>query len=166
VVGNARRTRSGAGGRDGDDGRQQPCPRPLGSDHVRLQRRRRLAKSGGSCGIDDLPVSKELRDRIMEWQDWYERSPLYMTDEWDDLDIFSAEGEAIARAVKAELPDWTIVYHHEAKSIATQGQRWRRWFRVWARARRRGQAKKALTHMVTRHWRRASRTGYVYEITG
>jgi hypothetical protein len=82
------------------------------------------AKSGGACGIDDLPVSQELRDRMMQWQDWYERSPLYMIDEWNDLDIFSAEGESIARAVKAELPDWTVVYSNEAKSIAHSRENW------------------------------------------
>jgi hypothetical protein len=33
-----------------------------------------------------------------------------------DLDAFDAEGRAIARAVKTELPDWSIVYFDEAEA--------------------------------------------------
>ena len=31
-----------------------------------------------------------------------------------DLETFATEGRAIARAVKAEVPDWSIVYFDEA----------------------------------------------------
>jgi hypothetical protein len=31
-----------------------------------------------------------------------------------DLDTFAAEGRAIARPMKAELPDWSIVYFDDA----------------------------------------------------
>jgi len=33
-----------------------------------------------------------------------------------DLDAFAAKGRAIARAVKAELPGWSIVYFDEAET--------------------------------------------------
>ena len=37
-----------------------------------------------------------------------------------DLDAFAAEGRAIARAVKAELPDWSIVYFDEAAAARAE----------------------------------------------
>ena len=67
--------------------------------------------------LDDLPVAAALRDRIDAWQSVY--------DEHDDMDEdapvldvarFAAEGLAIARSLKAALPDWTVIYHDEAKS--------------------------------------------------
>ena len=72
---------------------------------------------GTEGALDDLPVPLPLRDRIDAWQAAY--------DEHDDMDEdapaldvarFAAEGLAIARALKAALPDWTVVYHDEAKS--------------------------------------------------
>ncbi len=68
--------------------------------------------------LDDLPVSKALRDRLDAWQAVYDEH-----DDMDDaaprldVDRFAAEGLAIARAVKAALPDWTVIYHDEAKSV-------------------------------------------------
>ena len=67
--------------------------------------------------LDDLPVSKALRDRLDAWQAIYDEH-----DDMDedapklDLNAFAAEGLAIARTVKAALPDWTVIYHDEAKS--------------------------------------------------
>jgi hypothetical protein len=77
------------------------------------------ARNGGGAMLEDLPVSADLRARIRAWQDWYEKysypdfsnAPLGF-----DIDAFSIEGLAIANAVKAELPDWTVVYHDEAKA--------------------------------------------------
>jgi hypothetical protein len=39
-----------------------------------------------------------------------------------DLDAFAAEGRAIARMVKAELPDWSVVYFDEAAAARAQYQ--------------------------------------------
>ena len=73
---------------------------------------------GTEGALDDLPVPKALRDRLDAWQAAY--------DDHDDMDEaaprldvarFSAEGFAIARAVKAALPDWTVMYHDEAKAL-------------------------------------------------
>lgn len=67
--------------------------------------------------LDDLPVPAALRDRIDAWQAVYDEH-----DDMDaeapalDVDHFAADGLAIARAIKAALPDWTVIYHDEAKS--------------------------------------------------
>jgi hypothetical protein len=69
---------------------------------------------GASSCADDLPITLALVARIRAWQDWYDRD----YDEEDgpfDRAAFAAEGLAIARAVKAELPDWTVLYLDEAK---------------------------------------------------
>lgn len=69
--------------------------------------------------LDDLPVPEALAARLDAWQRVY--------DDHDDLDEdapgldvagFAAEGLGIARAVKAALPDWTVVYHDEAAAAA------------------------------------------------
>ena len=39
-----------------------------------------------------------------------------------DLEAFAAEGRAIAHAVKAELPDWSIVYFDEAAAASEKYQ--------------------------------------------
>lgn len=65
---------------------------------------------GGGTTADALPVPAALIQRIRAWQAWYDRDE----DKWGlfrgDVVAFSAEGLAIARAVKAALPDWTVVY--------------------------------------------------------
>lgn len=67
--------------------------------------------------LDDLPVPAALRDRIEAWQSHYDEHD-DMDEDAPDLDVerFAAEGLAIARAVKAALPDWTVVYHDEARA--------------------------------------------------
>lgn len=71
-------------------------------------------KQGQCMDVDDLPISTALKRRIDAWQDWY--------NECDDLDqedkpapwaAFSAQGLDIAKAVKAELPTWTVEYVDE-----------------------------------------------------
>lgn len=72
------------------------------------------AKNGGAAMLSSLPVSPDLLGRIRRWQDWFETSPIDDSG-WPDIDAFCEEGEEIARVVKAALPDWTVVYFHEAK---------------------------------------------------
>ncbi len=69
--------------------------------------------------LDDLPVPAALRARIDAWQAHYDDHD-DMDEAAPELDVarFAAEGLAIARAVKAALPDWTVVYHDEAKARA------------------------------------------------
>jgi hypothetical protein len=73
----------------------------------------------GTAGLPEaLPISPMLGERIYRWQAWYDREEARheagtaweFDDDWD-LEAFTAEGLAIARALKAELPpDWTAVY--------------------------------------------------------
>jgi hypothetical protein len=82
----------------------------------------------GSAGVWDhdgapldpanLPLSPKLRARLARWCDRFEKS--FETE--IDLEAFAAEGRAIARAVKAELPDWSIVYFDEAEAARAQYQ--------------------------------------------
>lgn len=78
-------------------------------------------KDGDSIGADSVPISVDLRRRLAAWQDWFERDyesylpPCQRTKNFD-FDAFSREGLEIAKAIKAELPDWTVVYFDEAKS--------------------------------------------------
>jgi hypothetical protein len=79
------------------------------------------ARTGGAAMPEDLPVSVGLHKRIRAWQDWYERharpDPEFSSaPPGFGIDAFSSEGLAIAKAVKAELPDWTVVYHDEARA--------------------------------------------------
>jgi hypothetical protein len=72
------------------------------------------AKDGCGTCADHLPVPPELIERIRAWQAWYDRDE----NDWGlfkgDVAAFSAEGLAVARAVKAVLPDWTVVYWDDA----------------------------------------------------
>lgn len=78
------------------------------------------AKSGGSVGPEDLPVSDDIKARLRKWQDYFERHnqsylPPGERDTEFDVVAFSAEGLAIAKAIKAALPDWTVVYFDESR---------------------------------------------------
>lgn len=75
------------------------------------------AKSGGGFDASELPISRALLEQLRAWQAWYQRREVD-DPAWPDLDAFSAEGERIAQAVKAELPNWTVFYFHEAKAEA------------------------------------------------
>ena len=64
----------------------------------------------GAC-IESVPVSAPLAARFERWLARYERArDDWMRDPEFDYAGFAAEGLAVARAVKAELPDWTILY--------------------------------------------------------
>ena len=71
--------------------------------------------SGGAWSVEELPVSQPLRSRILAWQKWHDSQDATLDrDPSFDVDGFTAEGLAIARAVKGALPDWTVVYFDEA----------------------------------------------------
>jgi hypothetical protein len=74
------------------------------------------AKSGGAVWPIDLPVTNELRARVAKWQEWFEkfRPEISFRDE-PEGDAFVAEGLAIAKAIKAELPSWTVIYFDESR---------------------------------------------------
>ncbi|MBP2303439.1 hypothetical protein [Azospirillum picis] len=70
---------------------------------------------------EDLPISPELSARHLAWCDRYEFNDLYEGKATPSFDLpgFAAEGLAIAKAIKAELPDWTVIYFDEAKAYRT-----------------------------------------------
>jgi hypothetical protein len=89
-----------------------------------------------SCGLWDsngvhsdeaeLPVSEALKARLRKWCDWYERNDDYLPEPRTqfDYEAFAAEGLLIAKAIKAELPDWTVTYFDESKLMkALEGKR-------------------------------------------
>src|SRR5271166_4308910 len=65
-----------------------------------------------------LPLSPKLRARLARWCARFEKS----FEGEIDLEAFAAEGRAIARAVKAELPTWSIVYFDEAEAARAKYQ--------------------------------------------
>lgn len=72
---------------------------------------------GRACDSDDLPIAPDLIERIRCWQEHYEAIENSLEDGRDgNWQAFSAEGFAIARAVKAALPDWTVIYFDEASA--------------------------------------------------
>jgi hypothetical protein len=67
----------------------------------------------GAISPYSLPLSNDLRERIVAWNWWYDLE--YDSEEQTmDMDAFTVEGLEIARQVKRELPDWTIIYSDEA----------------------------------------------------
>ena len=67
----------------------------------------------------ELPVSEHLKDRLSAWNDEYEmfcRPGAYedVCGMRFDFVAFAAKGLEIAKAVKRELPGWTVTYWDEA----------------------------------------------------
>jgi hypothetical protein len=80
------------------------------------------AKDGCSVGPEELPVSDALKARLRAWQDAYETFEGFETymhapvlRDSDECRYFAAEGLAIAKAIKQELPDWTVIYFDESR---------------------------------------------------
>lgn len=77
------------------------------------------AKEGGACSAEDLPVDPSIRARIRAWQDLYDsRATEALISDWEHWNHFNTEGLAIAKAVKSELPGWTVIFFDEAASEA------------------------------------------------
>ncbi len=74
------------------------------------------ARSGGNAGWDFVPVSPDLLAELAVWAyifDWHDP---FDEDEHRKLPSWwSATGLALAKRVKAELPDWTVVYFDDTK---------------------------------------------------
>jgi hypothetical protein len=73
--------------------------------------------NGANAEEDFVPMSAALKARLHAWCLWYEKNEDYLDTPESIFDYvsFSAEGLAVAKAIKAELPDWTVVYFDEAK---------------------------------------------------
>lgn len=68
---------------------------------------------------DELPISKSLHEWLAAWANRYDINDDFLPEserknrlDWSE---FTSEGLAIARAIKAELPDWTVVWWDEQK---------------------------------------------------
>lgn len=79
-------------------------------------------RDGLHADPEELPVSNELLVRLAQWSDWYNVNDDFLPEDerknqlnWDE---FEKEGVEIARAIKRELPDWTVVWHDERKLVA------------------------------------------------
>ena len=77
--------------------------------------------------ISAVPISEALRERLMRWSGMllYRPDPAGLShDEYEAVNQpIEAEGLAIARTLKAELPDWMIYYydHYAAAEADYQG---------------------------------------------
>lgn len=76
-------------------------------------------RDGMHAEADELPVSKELLERLARWSDWYNINDDFLLAaerknklSWAEFD---KEGLSIAYAIKRELPDWTVVWFDERK---------------------------------------------------
>lgn len=67
-------------------------------------------RDGVMMSDTDLPISAALLERHRAWCVWFDNQ-----DESFDVAGFSAEGLALAKAIKIELPDWTVLYFDESK---------------------------------------------------
>ena len=68
---------------------------------------------GTMIDLDDLPVTQELRQRLRDWEEVYDRQDLFASSPSYDVAAFSRTGRELAREVKRQLPDWTVIYYDE-----------------------------------------------------
>lgn len=92
------------------------------------------------CGDipEALPISPELVAAIEAWQCWYnaEDSRHEAGTDWEagddwDREGFASQGRALARQMKAELPDWTVIYYDVAAVHRHGGTRARSPRHLW-----------------------------------
>ena len=86
-------------------------------------------KGGKAIDPSGLPISDELRERLAAWcaRLWDTLEDEAFTDiartavgrerAWTLIGSLDKDGLAIARALKAELPDWTV-YYYDAATVA------------------------------------------------
>ncbi|WP_146604540.1 hypothetical protein [Rhodoplanes roseus] len=73
---------------------------------------------GLSRSVDELPISGTLKDRLLAWQAWFDVLDDQAAEEQTAVPLatwqaFVAAGLAVARDLKRELPDWTVLYFDE-----------------------------------------------------
>lgn len=74
-------------------------------------------RRGAAGGVDELLLSERLKTLILAWQSWHDWADDIHFDQVFDqpFEGVAALGYFIARLVKRELPDWTIVYSDRVK---------------------------------------------------
>ena len=87
-------------------------------------------KDGSAIDPAALPISDELRERLAAWcvrlfdaltddtTTNMARTPAGRERAWTLIDALDKDGFNVARALKAELPDWTVYYYDAAKVAA------------------------------------------------
>lgn len=65
--------------------------------------------------IEELPVTEDLRQRLVEWNHVYERKCPSDGITWPEQAQHAAQGLELAKQVKQQLPDWTVVYSDSHK---------------------------------------------------
>lgn len=73
---------------------------------------------GLSRSVEELPISDALKGRLLAWQAWFDILDDQDTESQTAVPLatwqnFVAAGLDIARNLKRELPDWTVVYFDE-----------------------------------------------------
>lgn len=76
-------------------------------------------ETGGMLHPDALRLSRPVCRRLARWCTWYDRYPDDQATLKFDYVKFSLEGRAIARAIKAELPDWSVFYFDFGVALTT-----------------------------------------------
>lgn len=66
--------------------------------------------------LEDFPVTVDLRQRLQAWEDQYDSQNPGGPSPPLDMATFSREGRELARRVKEQLPDWTVIYFDEEAS--------------------------------------------------
>ena len=76
-----------------------------------------MGRLGVMIDRDELPISQELKDAIERWCHDYEHSQFYLSPEERTIDFdvaaFNLRGEELARQLRLELPEWTVVHRPE-----------------------------------------------------
>lgn len=73
-------------------------------------------KDGCSCALEELPVTPIVKIMIEGWQAWYECSIGCAETKWFDPKAHAAFGLFVARLVKSDLPEWTVIYFDESSA--------------------------------------------------
>ena len=82
-------------------------------------------KNGCAVSSDDLPINEDLKVRLEQWCIWYEkqRTDVSLKEQGFDIEGFAKEGLEIAKEIKKELPEWTVVYFDESKLPTNLGNK-------------------------------------------
>lgn len=85
----------------------------------------------GTCGlwkdkkheyrVVDVPLSAEILSRLKAWCEWYEKNDWLLLSNFPWV-AFGEEGLEIAKLIKAELPDWTVIYFDESAALLSSSQ--------------------------------------------
>lgn len=71
----------------------------------------RDAEKGGYIPTDDLGISKDLRNKISEWLDKYNKAHFKEYENASEVEILDDEGIEICRILATECPSLKIEYY-------------------------------------------------------